>query len=176
MCVKFKIGDRIILKKNRTRAKIIDIDIRKKQATILDDDDDFPYIEDLSELILLDDNTDKPEAYGPSFEIKDKEIIKSSPKNKLSKRKNNREKIRIDLHIEKLISHYEHLDNFAIIQHQLDYCQKELDRAIQKNEPSLEIIHGRGGQVLKTEVHKLLKNYNLRFYLSSDTGSTKVLL
>ena len=41
---------------------------------------------------------------------------------------------------------------------------------------SIEIVHGIGGGVLKSEVHKLLGLYNLNFFESNNGGSTEVIL
>jgi dsDNA-specific endonuclease/ATPase MutS2 len=38
----------------------------------------------------------------------------------------------------------------------------------------MEIIHGIGEGVLKNEVHAILRDYNLRFYLTKDGGVTEV--
>ena len=40
----------------------------------------------------------------------------------------------------------------------------------------IEIIHGIGEGVLRDEVHNILRNYNLRFYLTKDGGATEVYL
>ena len=45
-----------------------------------------------------------------------------------------------------------------------------------KSKHSLEIVHGIGEGVLKSEVHKAFKLYNLTFFESQDSGSTEVLL
>ena len=58
----------------------------------------------------------------------------------------------------------------------MDYCRKELDLALFKSKHSIEIVHGIGEGVLMKEVHKLLSMYNLRYYISSDAGSTEVIL
>ena len=66
--------------------------------------------------------------------------------------------------------------NSEIVQIQMDYCRKELDLAMIKGRQSIEIIHGIGEGILMNEVHKLLDLYNLRYYVSNDSGSTEVIL
>jgi dsDNA-specific endonuclease/ATPase MutS2 len=40
----------------------------------------------------------------------------------------------------------------------------------------VEIVHGIGEGILRNEVHQILKNYKLRYYLSKNGGSTEVML
>ena len=70
----------------------------------------------------------------------------------------------------------EYLDNFEIVQIQLNECHLRIEKALNSNYQKLIIVHGIGAGSLKTEVHKLLRNYNLRFYLSKDAGATEVML
>ena len=55
------------------------------------------------------------------------------------------------------------MQNYEIVQMQIEYCKKELDLAMLKAKHSLEIVHGIGEGVLKEEVHKLLRLYNLSY-------------
>ncbi len=45
-----------------------------------------------------------------------------------------------------------------------------------QNKQEIIVVHGIGSGVLKEKTHELLKEYNLRFFLSVDEGSTKVFL
>ena len=68
------------------------------------------------------------------------------------------------------------MQNSEIVKIQMEYCKKELDLAMFKAKHSLKIVHGIGEGVLKSEVHKLLKMYNLSFFESNNGGSTEVML
>ena len=46
---------------------------------------------------------------------------------------------------------------------------------INNNSPKLTIVHGIGTGRLKEEVHRILKDYGLRYYLSQDGGATEVM-
>ena len=174
MPIKLKIGDKVILKKDRTKA-VITLIIGDKKVKILDNDQ-FEYIVNLSEVIPIDKSTDTSKAYGTSFDIKDENNKIIINKKSSGNRKKNQGKVKIDLHIEQFTSHYHHMKNYEIVKMQMDYCQKELDIAINKHKASLEIIHGVGGGVLKSEVHRLLNLYNLKFFESNNGGSTEVIL
>jgi dsDNA-specific endonuclease/ATPase MutS2 len=68
------------------------------------------------------------------------------------------------------------MKNFENVQIQLHECYNKIEKALNSKIKKLEIIHGIGQGVLKNEVHSILKNYNLRFYLTKDGGATEVYL
>ena len=173
MSVKFRIGDNVILKKERTKAIVLLLIGDKKLK--VEDEHGFKYILNCSDILPLNESTDNLTSYGTNFVIKDKEITKEKKKMSFSKT-DSRGQVKIDLHIDKIISNYEYMKNFEIIKMQMDFCKKELDEAMIKQKHSLEIVHGIGGGVLKAEVHKLLNLYNLTFFESNNGGSTAVIL
>tara|TARA_Y100001968_G_C19273821_1_gene675625 strand:+ start:346 stop:864 length:519 start_codon:yes stop_codon:yes gene_type:complete len=172
MSIKFRIGDNVILKKERTKAIVILVIGDKKLK--VEDEYGFKYILNSSDILPLNTSTDNMISYGTNFVIKDEEITKEKKKMSFSKT-DSRGQVKIDLHIDKITSNYD-MKNSEIIKIQMDFCKKELDQAMIKQKHSLEIIHGIGGGVLKAEVHKLLNLYNLTFFESNNGGSTVVIL
>ena len=172
MSIKFRTGDNVILKKERTKAIVILVIGDKKLK--VEDEYGFKYILNFSDILPLNTSTDNIISYGTNFVIKDEEITKEKKKMSFSK-KDSRGQVKIDLHIDKITSNYD-MKNSEIIKMQMDFCKKELDQAMIKQKYSLEIIHGIGGGVLKAEVHKLLNLYNLTFFESNNGGSTAVIL
>lgn len=63
----------------------------------------------------------------------------------------------IDLHIEKLTEQWQQLNNFEILQLQLQTFEKYYDLAIANYQPSLIVIHGIGTGRLRNEIHDILK-------------------
>ena len=63
----------------------------------------------------------------------------------------------VDLHIEKLVNDWKHLNNFEILTIQLKEFEKWYELALAHKQPSLIIIHGVGKGKLKEEIHDLLK-------------------
>ena len=174
MIFSFSIGDRVIQKESRVTAEILLI-IGDRKAKIRDEDG-FEYIINISEILPLNSNTYNSSSYGRSFKIKEEDII--IPES-IKPKKNKLERggrVKIDLHIENLTTYYSHMQNSEMVRIQMEYCKKELDDAMLKSKHSLVIVHGIGEGVLKSEVHKLLKLYNLTFFESQDSGSTEVLL
>ncbi len=66
-------------------------------------------------------------------------------------------KYEVDLHIEKLIPEWKHLNNFEILTVQLNTFEKYLDLAIAHHQHNLIVIHGVGTGKLKDEIHEILK-------------------
>lgn len=63
----------------------------------------------------------------------------------------------VDLHIEKLTDDWEHLENFEILNLQLESFEKYYELAVAHNLPSLTVIHGVGVGKLRDEIHEILK-------------------
>tara|TARA_Y100000588_G_C14157736_1_gene883412 strand:+ start:884 stop:1390 length:507 start_codon:yes stop_codon:yes gene_type:complete len=168
--MQFSVGDKVLFKKDNLRGKIIKINSYYK-VTVLSLDG-FEMHVSVKDLVKVEQGTDTATAYGEDFHSKDlkKEIIKSQ------KAQRHQSILKIDLHIELLTLHYHHMDNFEIVQLQLKECHKQIEKALNSNITKLEIVHGIGEGVLKSEVHKILRNYNLRYYLSRDGGSTEVFI
>jgi Smr domain len=66
-------------------------------------------------------------------------------------------KYEVDLHIEKLMPEWKHLNNFEILTIQLNEFEKYLDLAIAHHQHNLIVIHGVGTGKLKDEIHEILK-------------------
>lgn len=64
----------------------------------------------------------------------------------------------VDLHIEKLLPEWKHLNNFEILTIQLNALEKYLDLAIAHHQHNLIVIHGVGTGKLKDEIHEILKS------------------
>ena len=173
MSRKFRIGDKVILKKDRTKATVL-LEIGDRKVKI-EDEYGFEYIINNSDILPIDKSTDTMISYGKTFEVKDEDIRKEKKKTSFNKT-DSRGRVKIDLHIEQITSYYDHMKNSEIVQIQMEYCKKELDQAMLKHKESLEIVHGIGEGVLKSEVHKLLNLYNLTFFESNNGGSTEVVL
>ena len=168
--MQFQLGDKILFKTESQKGIIVKINSNYK-VTVLTEDG-FEVLASVKDLVKVKVDTDKAKAYGNFFLQKDS-------KNKSSnsfKRDKSSTILKIDLHIELLIDSYQYLDNFEIVQIQLNECHLKIENALNSNYQKLIIVHGIGTGSLKSEVHKLLRNYNLRFFLSKDAGATEVML
>jgi dsDNA-specific endonuclease/ATPase MutS2 len=166
----FNIGDRVLFKNEKLKGEVVKINSNYK-ITVLSSDG-FKLNVDIKDLVKIEKGTDNAASYGVYTYTKnvDKRTSKSQ------KRQKSQTVLKVDLHIELLTSNYHYLDNFEIVQMQLNECHKKIQQAINSNISKLIIVHGIGTGVLKSEVHKLLRNYKLRFYLSKDAGATEVMI
>ena len=166
----FKIGDKVLFKNENLKGEVIKISSNYK-LTVLSSDG-FELNVAVKDLVKIEKGTDKATSYGEYTYTKDVDRRTSKPQ----KRQKSQTVLKVDLHIELLTSNFYYLDNFEIVQMQLNECHKKIQQAINSNISKLIIVHGIGTGVLKLEVHKLLRNYKLRFYLSKDAGATEVMI
>lgn len=76
-------------------------------------------------------------------------------------------KYELDLHIEKLVDDWEHLDNLSILAIQLNEFQHYLDLAIAHKQHAMIVIHGVGKGTLREEIHEILKKtFEVRYFVN----------
>jgi hypothetical protein len=85
----------------------------------------------------------------------------------------------VDLHIEKLVKSYGHMNNYDILTLQVDTAERQLHFAISKRIPKMVFIHGVGEGVLKEELYYLFNRYEgIKFYTADyqkyGAGATEV--
>ena len=168
--MQFTIGDKVLFKKDDLKGEIIRVNSLYK-VTVLTDDG-FEMNISIKDLVKVEVGTDKAISYGEIGYSKDK-ISKTL---KSQKQEKSQAILTVDLHLELLTDNFQYMDNFEIVQIQLDICQKKIEKALNSNYQKIIIVHGIGTGVLKAEVHKLLNHYQLRYYLSKDAGTTEVML
>ena len=168
--MQFSVGDEILFKKENIRGDIIRINSLYK-VTVLSKDG-FEMNVSVKDLVKIEKGTDRTISYGEKFYSKDS----YSKVTKSQKQERKKSVLKVDLHIELLTSNYQFLENFEVVQIQLNECHNKIEKALNSKITKLEIIHGIGEGILKNEVHTILRNYNLRFYLTKDGGATEVYL
>ncbi len=168
--MEFQLGDKVLFKKEDLKGEVVKVNSAYK-LTILTSDG-FEVNVSAKDIVKIEKGTDKATSYGDVFHQKDSD--KSTPKP--IKQQRSQTVLKIDLHIELLTSNYHYMDNFEIVQLQLNVCYEQLQYAMNSKITKVEIVHGIGEGVLRNEVHQILKNYKLRYYLSKNGGSTEVML
>ena len=100
------------------------------------------------------------------------------PKKTLFKKQNKEVVMEVDLHINKLTKTVRGLDNYDMLNIQLDTAKKKVEFAIQKRISKIVFIHGVGEGVLKSELQSLLNKYPVKHYDASykkyGLGATEV--
>ncbi|AUC84733.1 DNA mismatch repair protein MutS [Polaribacter sp. ALD11] len=109
--------------------------------------------------------------------LKDK-IGQSKAKKNLFKKQNKEVIMEVDLHISKLTKSVKGLDNYDMLNLQLDTAKRKVEFAIQKRISKIVFIHGVGEGVLKSELQSLLNKYPVKHYDASykqyGLGATEV--
>lgn len=105
-------------------------------------------------------------------------MSQSKPKISLFKKQNKEVVMEVDLHINKLTKSVKGLDNYDMLNLQIDTAKKKVEFAIQRRIPKIVFIHGVGEGVLKSELQSLLNNYPVKHYDASfkkyGIGATEV--
>ena len=126
----------------------------------------------VNELISSDGELEGADSYGSNFINKDSKLEQKEQ----GSLHGISSKAKIDLHTENLNHDLTGFSNQQIIELQIIYLENSLNNYIKQNKQEIIVVHGIGSGVLKEKTHELLKEYNLRFFLSVDEGSTRVFL
>ena len=162
MTNKFKIGDKVKFLRSNDFGVVESIISERKLK--VRDSSDFISVVNINDIIIYDNSTNTVASYGD---------MKTNKKTKIV---SNLNVLKLDLHIENLISDYQQMTNFEIVQVQVKKCEDFLLKSFNTNVQKLIIVHGIGEGVLKKEVHELLNRYQLRYYESLNGGSTEVMI
>jgi dsDNA-specific endonuclease/ATPase MutS2 len=105
-------------------------------------------------------------------------MAQPKPKSSLFKKQNKEVVMEVDLHINQLTKSVKGLDNYDMLNLQLDTAKRKVEFAIEKRISKIVFIHGVGEGVLKSELHALLNQYPIRHYDASfkkyGLGATEV--
>jgi hypothetical protein len=105
-------------------------------------------------------------------------IRQPKKKESLFKKQNQEVVMEVDLHINKLVKSVRGLDNYDMLNLQLDTAKKKVEFAIHKRISKIVFIHGVGEGVLKSELQSLLNKYPVKHYDASykqyGLGATEV--
>ncbi len=95
MSQKFRIGDKVILKKDRTKATVL-LSIGDRKVKI-EDEYGFEYIINHSDILPLNESTNIVSAYGRDFEVKDEDVRKKREKKTYFSKTDRGGMVKIDL-------------------------------------------------------------------------------
>lgn len=109
--------------------------------------------------------------------LKEKAKLNAS-KTSAFKKDKNEVVLEVDLHINQLTDSTRGLDNYDMLNLQLDTAKRKVEYAIQKRISKIVFIHGVGEGVLKSELLRILNKYPVKYYDASykkyGLGATEV--
>lgn len=96
---------------------------------------------------------------------KEKELSKKRRPTGTKPKERNAPKMEVDLHIHQLVESTKGLNNFDMLNIQLETAKRQLEFAMQKRIQKVVFIHGVGEGILKEELHWLFRKYeNVKYY------------
>ncbi len=175
--MRFEIGSLVSLIDDVFQGKVTAI---KDEMVEIVDDDGMVYTYHQSELVLV--NTDQYELAKFSDInnplLKEKSQLESSKKESFFKKDKNEVVFEVDLHINQLVNSTRNLDNYDMLNLQLNTAKRKLEYAIVQRFSKVVFIHGVGEGVLKKELQSLLNKYPVDYYDASyqkyGLGATEV--
>lgn len=176
--MKYKIGDKVAALDEIFEGYVVSL---KFNRVFVESNDGFELEFNENELIKIEDDFEIKIKYteGISAALKEKEPKPNKPKTNLSTKKKSIPAMEVDLHIEKLVPTSRGLDNYDIINIQMNTAKRQLDFAIQKRFQRVIFIHGVGEGVLKSELESLFRRYDFLNHYDADyqkygRGATEV--
>jgi len=157
----FKVGDEVeaiddVIKGTVTK-------IRGSQITI-ESTDGFTLDFDTKELVLIA-GVLHVSNHEVTRILKEKEPPKKRRVTVLKSKERSSPKMEVDLHIQQLTKNANGLQNYEILELQLETARRQLEFAISKRIQKVVFIHGVGEGVLKEELQYLFRKYDtLKFY------------
>lgn len=175
----FAVNDKVEVLDDALEGKVIKIDGDK---IYIETSDGFLMDFLASELVKIEEEQSRMIATDNALYsdiIKEKQTTKRPKATKVKPKERNAPPMEIDLHIGKLVNSYRGMNNYDILNLQLDTAKRQIEFAVRKRIPKIVFIHGVGEGVLKAELDFLLSRYdNLKFYDANfqkyGVGATEV--
>lgn len=132
-----------------------------------------------SELVRIDKDQNELSKFSDiNNPLLKEKITPQKPKTSNFKKNKNEVILEVDLHINQLVKSTRGLDNYDMLNLQLDTAKRKIEFAISKRISKVIFIHGVGEGVLKGELIRLLNKYPVKFYDASykkyGLGATEV--
>lgn len=172
----FQIGDKVAVLDDVIKGVVTKV---SAQEVVIQDPSGFLFEFLPKELVKIDQNQNEltkfsdinnPLLQSKIQDRKQKKSVFTSSKNEIV--------LEVDLHIHQLTQTTKGMDNFDMLNLQLQTAQRKLEYAIDKKISKIVFIHGVGEGVLKTELSYLFQKYPVKYYDASyqkyGLGATEV--
>ena len=176
----FKIGDEVAVLDDVIKGKVIEV---KPTSIIIETSDGFSFGFAPSELVVIKESQFELSKYS---DISNEDLLvkesdfkkKKAPKFKSDLKVDKQPPMEVDLHIGQLTKSSRGMDNYDMLNLQIETAKHKIEYAIRNRIPKIVFIHGVGEGVLKSELEFLFKNYNVDFYAANykkyGLGATEV--
>ena len=173
----FNIGDFVAVLDDVVKGKVSRIE---SSSVFIIDSTGMEFSYDASELVKIDGNQNDLLKYNEANNhlLQHKISEKQHKQKSVFKKTKNEVVFEVDLHINQLVKSTRGLDNYDMLNLQIDTARRKLEYAIQKRISKIVFIHGVGEGVLKSELQFLFKKYPVKYYDASyqkyGLGATEV--
>lgn len=179
--MRFKINDIVAVLDDVIKGKVIGI---SQDKVTIESTDGFSFDFFENELVLIKENQAELSKFS---DITNEDLLekmnetsnkKNTPKFKSVTKADQIPPMEVDLHIHQLTESTRGLDNYDMLNLQIETAKHKIEYAIRNRIPKIVFIHGVGAGVLKTELNFLFKNYHVDVYAASfkkyGLGATEV--
>ena len=174
--MRLQIGNRVKILDDVFEGEIIDI---YGNDILVKTDDDITLTYKPNELVKVGVSQRELSKYSDINNplLKEKANLQAEKKS-LFKKQKNEVVMEVDLHINQLVNSTRNMDNYDMLNLQLDTAKRKIEYAISKRIQKIVFIHGVGEGVLKSELLRLLNKYPVKHYDASykkyGLGATEV--
>ncbi|WP_438977705.1 Smr/MutS family protein [Polaribacter sp.] len=174
--MRLEIGNKVAVLDDVLKGVVTDV---SDNQVIIETEDGMKFSFLASELVRIDKDQHELSKFSDINNplLKEKTKLNRSKKS-LFKKDKNEVVLEVDLHINQLINSTRGLDNYDMLNLQLDTAKRKVEFAIQKRISKIVFIHGVGEGVLKSELLRLLNKYPVKYYDASykkyGLGATEV--
>jgi dsDNA-specific endonuclease/ATPase MutS2 len=174
--MRLEIGNKVAVLDDVLKGVIIDI---KENVISVKTDDGMIFNFNASELVKIEREQHELSKFSDINNPFLKEKMSAQKPTKSAFVKDKKEiLLEVDLHINQLVKSVRGLDNYDMLNLQLDTAKNKIEFAIQKRISKIVFIHGVGEGVLKSELNRLLNKYPVKYYDASykkyGLGATEV--
>ena len=171
-----KIGNKVAVLDDVLKGKVIGIN---GAEISVETTDGMIFKFNASELVRIDVEQHELSKFSDiNNSILKEKIAQNKPKKSLFKKEKKEVILEVDLHISKLTKSTRNMDNYDMLNLQLDTAKSKIEFAIAKRIAKVVFIHGVGEGVLRSELLRLLNKYPVKFYDASykkyGLGATEV--
>ena len=174
--MRLEIGNKVAVLDDVLKGVVTDV---SDNQVIIETEDGMKFSFLSSELVRIDKDQHELSKFSDINNplLKEKTKLNDSKKS-LFKKDKNEVVLEVDLHINQLTNSTRGLDNYDMLNLQLDTAKRKVEFAIQKRISKIVFIHGVGEGVLKSELLRLLNKYPVKYYDASykkyGLGATEV--
>ena len=177
----FKIGDSVAVLDDVIKGKVIAVHQNK---IVIETTDGFPFDFLPNELVVIKESQSELSKFSDISnenlleKINETSAKKNTPKFKSVTKADQTPPMEVDLHIHQLTESTRGMDNYDMLNLQIETAKHKIEYAIRNRIPKIVFIHGVGAGVLKTELDFLFNNYHVDVYAASfkkyGLGATEV--